>query len=242
MFKKYSIDLTKDLKLPRAHGLGKLDLMDLKKRVLFLDDDEAFLENIKFAFAPLYRVSLAKSIAEAEQSLSTHPVDVIVLDCHLGSEDGHVFMDQLQNRGPRPPVIVVSGRLDVKMATGFLKRQIHDFFEKPIAISELQNSIDRISGTQGVRSLGFEIDTTTRKVFVSGQHVLLTPTEFEILAYFLKHRRVQVARAAITAHLWGKKSVSRNAFDTHLLNLKKKLPPFAERLTSVYGAGYCYEA
>ncbi|RYZ65107.1 MAG: response regulator transcription factor [Proteobacteria bacterium] len=171
------------------------------------------------------------------------PADVVVLDYHLGSEDGHAFLDQLRGRAQKPPVIVVSGKLDVKMASGFLKRQIHDFFEKPITIAELQKSIDRLAApaSASTNSLGYEIDPTTRKVSVDGKQIVLTPTEFEILDFFIKNRRAQVTRNAITNHLWGQKSVSRNAFDTHLLNLKKKLPPFANRLTSVYGAGYCYE-
>lgn len=42
-------------------------------------------------------------------------------------------------------------------------------------------------------------------------------------------------------HLWGTCAVTRHTLDTHLLNLRKKVPPFAEKLVSVYGTGYCYE-
>ncbi|MBS1972294.1 MAG: response regulator transcription factor [Bdellovibrionales bacterium] len=217
--------------------------MGLKKQILFLDDDTSFLEKLSFSLEPFYSVVKAHSIQDAQTALAHEKVDAIVLDYYLGlGENGHDFLDYLHENYNTPPVIVISGQVDLPMTIGFLKRQVQDFLEKPFTLTELLVSLEKVlSPKKAGGVLGFEIDMNTRKVTVDDQEIVLTPTEFEILNYFILHRGQRVQRAEIVSHIWGRKQVSPNAFDTHLLNLKKKLPPFAQHLTSVYGSGYCYE-
>lgn len=216
----------------------------LQSRVLALDDDAKFLENLGFALRDSFELIPAHTVEVAMQKLAAYQVDAVILDYHLGLENGHSVLDQMRDFGHSQPVIVVSGVVNLGMTVGFLKRRVFGFLEKPVSLSELHSLlVEAISSTGSIdhAELGYSVDANTRQVMVNGVAVNLTPTEYEILSYFLRHRKRQVLREDLSAHLWGENKVSKNAFDTHLLNLKKKLPPFADRLISIYGVGYCYE-
>ena len=93
-----------------------------------------------------------------------------------------------------------------------------------------------------VGRLGYRVDSQTRRVYIGADEIKLTRIEFEILSIFLENRRAHVTREQITSKLWPDTKVSRHTLDTHLINLKRKLPVFADKLVSVYGTGFCYEA
>lgn len=213
-------------------------------RVLALDDDAQFLENLGFALRENFEIISASTAGAAMERLLVDRIDAVILDYHLGLENGHAVLDQMRDAGYRQPVIVVSGVIDLSMTVGFLKRRVFGFLEKPVSLSELNSLlVEAVARTaHGETSeMGFLVDVNTRQVRWKDTLISLTPTEYEILTFFLNHRKRQVLRDELTQHLWGETKVSKNAFDTHLLNLKKKLPPFADRLVSIYGVGYCYE-
>ena len=130
------------------------------------------------------------------------------------------------------------------MTIGFLKRRVFGFLEKPVSLKDLEDLLNEATtkSDQLTAADEFELDLARRQALYGGSSISLTPTEFEIVSLFLKRKGEQISRDELNRHLWGESKVSRNALDTHLVNLKKKLPPFGRKLISVYGAGYCYDA
>lgn len=214
-------------------------------RVLALDDDPRFIDNLIFALGNDFRFFPAGGIADAEAILRREPIDVILLDYDLGRENGHGFVDLLRTLPVDPPIIVVSGIITLEMAVGFLKRRVYGFLEKPVSLPALKEALAAAArlkpAPEPPAPSGFEVDFDIRRVSIRGREVNLTPMEFEILTVFLRRRGRTVTREDLCRHLWGENTVSRNALDTHLLNLRKKVPPFAEKLVCVHGTGYYYE-
>ncbi len=216
--------------------------MPTRPSILALDDDKRFLSSLSFALEKKFNLCTATTVKEAFQVLEDKTIDAILLDYALGSDNGHSVLDSLRQKQLNQPVIVVSGAISLEMTVGFLKRRVFGFLEKPVSLPELEALLDEATrGRKKLKHSNLHIDSNTRKVVCGDEQVTLTPTEFEILMFFIKNKGRQVARNQITAHLWGETQVSRHTFDTHLLNLKKKLPAFADKLISVYGIGYCYE-
>ncbi len=216
--------------------------MTHKPSILCLDDDSQFQGTLQRTLNSRFVVHSATRVEEAESCLRESNIDAIILDYSLGARDGHAVLDDLRRQNWRQPVIVVSGVINLEMTLGFLKRRVFGFLEKPFALAELESLLLEATGTSmPATDEDFEIHAPTRKVTCQGQQVSLTPTEFEILDFFLKHQGEQISRDDIRRHLWGESNVSRHTFDTHLLNLKRKLPLFARRLVSVYGTGYFYD-
>lgn len=216
--------------------------MTHKPSILCLDDDPQFQGTLQRTLNGRFLVHSATHFQEAESCLRQSPVDVIVLDYSLGARDGHSVLDDLRRQNWTQPVIVISGVINLDMTVGFLKRRVFGFLEKPFALAELESLLWEATGMKAQPPADdFEIHAPTRKVICQGQQVTLTPTEFEILEFFLKNEGKQISRDDLHEHLWGDSSVSRHTLDTHLLNLKRKLPLFARRLVSVYGTGYFYD-
>ena len=217
--------------------------MPSRPTILALDDDEKFLSSLTFALGKSFNFCTASNVEQAFQLLAENSIDVILLDYALGAHNGHDVLDTLRQSSIHQPVIVISGVINLEMTVGFLKRRVFGFLEKPISLPELESLLEEATSMRRLHKLNssFQVDPNTRKVKSGNENINLTPTEFEILMFFIKNQGQQITRNEITTHLWGETQVSRHTFDTHLLNLKKKLPAFADKLISVYGTGYCYE-
>jgi DNA-binding response OmpR family regulator len=220
--------------------------MNPSKRVLLVDDDQVFLKNLEFSLQHYFEIYQSNTLEQAKQILSSTHIDVILLDYQIGSENGHQFMDYMSSSLISTPVVVLSGFIDLEMTKGFLKRKPFDFIEKPATFVEIKAALDNAtsnqSGKNKISSIGFEVDNISRGVIINENEVPLTKIEFDLLNFFLKNRKKQISREVLITHVWGTRQVSKNTLDTHLLNLKKKVPPFSEKLVSVYGSGYLFDA
>lgn len=213
----------------------------LQRNLLLVDDDSKYLESLTRVLQPQYKVFCASSYLQADQILDTTQIHLVILDYNLGHETGHEFIDRMRSRNLDLPVVVISGCLTLEMSVGFLKRRVIDFLEKPVSLAELKSSIEKALSLDEKEAPGLTIDYATRKVSFDGALVNLTPTEFALLKTFTKNQGQHLGREELVQSVWGSRQVSKNTLDTHLVNLKKKLPVFANKLVLVYGSGYCYE-
>lgn len=78
--------------------------------VLIVDDDEALrlLCRVNLELDG-YRVVEAESVASAEEVLAAGAVDLVLLDVHVGADDGVLLMRSLRERGQGPPVVLFTG-------------------------------------------------------------------------------------------------------------------------------------
>lgn len=221
--------------------------MDRKPQILVLEDDFHFFSTLKHVFSLDFELtwadSLTKTVDLLKKSANEYPFDCVLLDYHLGRETGLQILDAIREIKKDIPVIVVSGQVNLEMAKGFLNRQITAFLEKPISLDELKSKIQEVLPKDNPQHRwGFDIDFERREVKWQGETVNLTRLEYRILALFVKRAGERVTRDEVTMEVWGKVHQSRNNLDTHLGNLRKKLPPFAERLQAAYGEGFRFES
>ncbi|MFV8256550.1 response regulator transcription factor [Bdellovibrio bacteriovorus] len=213
--------------------------------ILAIDDDLSFLKSLSTALQARYRLHCAANLEQARQILKEQSIQAILLDFNLGNETGHEVLKALNTDPQRPPVIVVTGEVTVKMAIGFLNLQVFGFLEKPLSLSDLLRLLESAisTGTQSdiIKGRHFELDLKKRTVRYKDEDIVLTQTQSQIVSFFIRHRGTTVERERLIQHLWGESHVSRNALDTHLLNIKNKLPPFRTSLQVIHGRGYCYE-
>lgn len=213
--------------------------------LLAIDDDPALLKSLSTALQARYRLHCASNLAQAQKILQEQDIQAILLDFNLGNETGHDILKALNADPQRPPVIVMTGEVTVKMAIGFLNLHVFGFLEKPLALADLLRLLESAvgSGTQSdvLKDIHFELDLKKRTVRYNGEDIALTQTQAQIVSFFIRHRGTTVEREKLIQHLWGESHVSKNALDTHLLNIKKKLPPFRSGLQLIHGRGYCYE-
>jgi DNA-binding response OmpR family regulator len=89
-----------------------------------------------------YHVLEARSVDEAEATLLAEPVDVVLLDVHVGPESGIELMRTLRERGSTPPVVLVTGTAQLDADT---QAEADGVVGKPFRLDELLGVVRRLT-------------------------------------------------------------------------------------------------
>ena len=93
-----------------------------------------------------------------------------------------------------------------------------------------------------IPALNLEFHVQFRTVKIAGVPVQLTPIECSLMRHFIESDGKLIDRRDLIMKIWGGTTVSRNVLDTHIGNLKKKVPVLGPRLKSIYGSGYVFQS
>jgi two-component system, OmpR family, response regulator len=175
------------------------------------------------------------------------PPDAVVLDLMLPDMHGLAVLASLRADGLQTPVLVLTalGSIDERV-TG-LRAGADDYLVKPFAFAELMARLDAITRRAGpdpirtLRSGPLSLDFSTRRVVRDGREIELTPTEFSLLEFLMRHADQVVTRRMLCEHLWHAdwEGVT-NVIEVHINRLRGKIDrdfPVA-LLHTVRGRGY----
>lgn len=223
-------------------------------RILYVEDDPTARDYLQQGLGERgYRVEVAESADAGLARALEAPFDLLLLDVMLPSADeGFELLRRLRERGLETPVLVLSARDQVPDRIRGLRLGADDYLVKPFAFAELLARIQAVAR----RSLGepddgrlaaadLELDLRRHAVRRAGRPVELTPKEFALLEFLLRHRGEAVSRDMITERVWGRGFESySNLIDVHINKLRKKVDRgFAPKLIhTVKGVGYVLEA
>ena len=112
--------------------------------VLVVDDDPALrlLCRVNLELEH-YRVLEAATLEEATAALVSEPIDVVLLDIHVGREDGRLFLRDIRAQGNAVPVALFTGSSEVTEDESELAGAV---LPKPFALEELTAVVGRLSG------------------------------------------------------------------------------------------------
>jgi two-component system response regulator AtoC len=112
--------------------------------ILIVDDEENARRNIgEFLISRGYETIGAATLAEARECVKRGDGDVILLDVQLPDGYGPNLLHETARMPVRPPIILITAYGDIEMAVDAMKNGAHDFLTKPIALSQLEQSILR---------------------------------------------------------------------------------------------------
>jgi DNA-binding response OmpR family regulator len=175
--------------------------------------------------------------------------DVILLDLNLPGRDGLEVLRRIRQRGVQTPVLVVTARDTVEDRVTGLDSGADDYVVKPFAFAEILARIRAlVRRRQGAVSTQFvcgdlTVDFASRQVARNGRPVELTPREFEVLDYLVRHEGEIVSREVLGKEVWSESSRSitlDNVIDVHMARLRRKLEGEAEQriIQTVRGVGF----
>ena len=153
--------------------------------------------------------------------------DLILLDVMLPGLDGFEVMEKV--RGYDVPVIYLTAMQDVTNKVRGLKSGAEDYIVKPFETLELLARIElvmkRHHKTEAVLHYGrIRLDTEKHMVKMDGRPVSLTPKEFDVLTFFIRHQDVVISREQMLAAIWGYQFEGETrTVDTHVQQVRKKL-------------------
>ena len=213
-------------------------------RILIAEDDpliSAFLE--KGLRANGYATSLADDGARAAEMSLTDEFDLLILDLALPEREGFQVLQELRRRGRSVPVLVLTGRPEMRDAVACLDVGADDYMTKPFRFEELLARVRarlRAPGTEEQTILEFgsvELDLRTRRVRVNGEEIALTPREYRLLEVFMRHPDQVLSRGQLLSHAWGYAiEPGTNVVNVYVSTLRKKLGDDA--IEAVRGVGY----
>lgn len=214
----------------------------MKAKILFVDDDPAFLRAVEFALADDFDLDLCSTYESAQKKLETTKYELLILDYDLGL---HSAEDLLQKNQSKAPILIVTGKAEKHMAIRLLNLRINGLIEKPVTAKALQAKIREIlnnnqtASNEGtpISSLSITYFQNRRLVIYKNQEISLTPIENKILENLLEHKNQVVKRTDLCDAIWGQTTHAKNVLDTHLYNLKRKIPALEKNLKTVYGDG-----
>jgi DNA-binding NtrC family response regulator len=110
----------------------------MKQRILVVDDDDAMREMMALALGKEgYRVTSARSVAEADLALTERSFDLVVADIYLGDGTGLDLVDTVTNGHNDTRVILVTARGTVETAASAQRHGVFDYLAKPFEIEHL---------------------------------------------------------------------------------------------------------
>lgn len=208
----------------------------------------------KFLFKGLteagYSVDLAETGQAAESIAGENPYDLIILDAMLPDQNGFDTARHLRRDSYLGPILMLTALGGTKDKVHGLDAGADDYLTKPFAFDELLARIRALlrrgnpanSEVQSsIRFADLEMDLIKRKVIRSGRELTLTPKEFSLLEYFLRHPNRPLSRTEISEHVWDIHFDSEsNVIDVYVNMLRRKVDhPFKKKLLhTVIGAGY----
>jgi DNA-binding NtrC family response regulator len=115
--------------------------MSGRGRILVVDDDQLLRNLLRQRLTDEgYEVALAPDIRSARAILADDPPDVAVLDLQLPDGLGTDLLEELQERGPIP-AIIVTAHGTIPIAVEALHNGAHDFLEKPFTMERISATV-----------------------------------------------------------------------------------------------------
>ncbi|HPE46458.1 MAG TPA: response regulator, partial [Deltaproteobacteria bacterium] len=121
--------------------------MEEKKKILLVDDEEVFLEQLKDALEQSnldLQIDTACDGLDALEKIEADRHDIVITDIKMPRMDGYALLKEIHNRYPTTYVVVVTAFGSISGAVEAMKYGAYDFLEKPFNMDTLEISLTKI--------------------------------------------------------------------------------------------------
>jgi DNA-binding response OmpR family regulator len=217
-------------------------------KILVIEDDPTVGEFVKRGLEEQrWQVDLVADGEAGERLAGAQPYDLVILDMRLPGRSGLDVLRGLRSRGFERPVLVLTAQdaVDAKVQT--LRAGADDYVTKPFAFEELLARVEalgrrpRVLASPILRVADLVLDQSTREVARGDEPIELTPKEYAVLEYLMRHAARVMSRTLITEYAWGYHfDPGTNIVDVVINHLRKKIDARHDQklIHTVRGVGY----
>jgi two-component system copper resistance phosphate regulon response regulator CusR len=221
-------------------------------KILVIEDDPTVGQFVKRGLEEhRWGVDLVTDGEEGERRAESDAYDLIILDMRLPGKSGLDVLTALRARGFERPVLVLTAQdaVDAKVST--LRAGADDYVTKPFAFEELLARVEALArrpraiASPTLRVGDLVLDPQAREVHRGDEIIDLTPKEFTVLEYLMRHAGRVMSRTLITEYAWGYHfDPGTNIVDVVINHLRKKVDARHDRklISTVRGVGYVVKA
>ena len=225
------------------------------RQILVVEDEKPIRDMIAFSLKRAgYVVHEAEDCRAAREMLADHRPDLLLVDWMLPDLSGLEFTRQIKrDRETRDvPVILLTARAAESDKVAGLEGGADDYVTKPFSPRELlariQAVLRRSPGAvteERIEIGGLVLDKLGHRVMVGDAQVVLGPTEYRMLEFFMAHPDRVYSREQLLDRIWGGNVyVEERTIDVHIRRLRKALEDHSmdQLVQTVRGAGYRFSA
>jgi len=225
------------------------------KRILLVEDEAAIREMTSMALERAgFLVEEAEDAMAAERAVSDKLPDLILLDWMLPGSSGVELARRFRRDDytREVPIIMLTARSEEDDRIRGLESGADDYVTKPFSprelIARIKAVLRRSSAEQDEGQLvvdGLVLDSHSHRVSANGNTLVVGPTEFRLLQFFMSHPERVYSRSQLLDMVWSRGSfVEERTVDVHIRRLRKALASdgFDCFIQTVRGAGYRFSA
>jgi DNA-binding response OmpR family regulator len=218
-------------------------------KILVVEDELETAETLKARLeAECYAVDIESDGDKASYRAKINHYDLILLDNMLPGKNGDQICRELREYKMSTPILILSGQNDIEQKINLLNCGADDYVTKPCSYTEIAARVKallrRPPSIESATTLVVDDLVLDREMFSAtrGKRVIrLTPKEFAILEYFMKHPGRVITRGMLLEHVWDDSADPlSNSIETHVTNIRKKIDRGGRRklIHTIPGRGY----
>ncbi len=217
-------------------------------RILIVEDELSIANFVRQGLTEAgFAVDLARDGREGLDYALVADYDVYVLDIMLPKMNGLDLLRELRRQGDKTPTLMLTARDTIDDRVEGLDVGADDYLVKPFAFPELLARIRALlrrpplqTGT--VIQVGdLEMDTAKREVRRNGRFIELSPREYAVLEYLMRHPDQVLTRTQIGEHVWNFDFYNEsNVVDVYIGYLRRKIDKGNDipLIHTIRGVGY----
>lgn len=218
-------------------------------RILIVDDEKAIRDTIKMNLEINKYIIRDAATGQAGlfQASEFHP-HLILLDLGLPDMNGLQVLKELR-KWTQVPIIILTVSDEEQTKVNLLDAGADDYLTKPFGSKELLARIrvalrkgGLIEATPIFVSQRLKVDLSERKVFIAGQEIKLTATEYELLSRLARDHGKVIPQTVLLKEIWGTTAMDQNHYLRIYINqLRKKIeenPSVPKHILTEPGVGY----
>lgn len=221
-------------------------------KILVIEDDKTVGQYVKRGLDEArYHADLVGDGEEGLRLAAAGHYDLLVLDLRLPRVSGLEVLRTLRDRGSGTPVLVLTAQDTVDFKVQALRMGADDYVTKPFAFEELLARVEALGrrpkaiAPPVLTVADLSLDTGSREVRRGGRLIDLTPKEYAVLEYLMRHEGRVMSRTLITEYAWDYHfDPGTNIVDVVITRLRKKIDHGREPklIHTVRGVGYVVRA
>lgn len=221
-----------------------------KIKLLIIEDEIAIRDMVRFSLPDEFELLDAEDTAKAIKQLAAQIPDLILLDWMLPGKSGIEFIEWIKQKEiwQDIPIVLLTAKAEEENKVRGLMSGADDYITKPFSPDELIARIRAIlrrgpliSSNQEIKIGDIKINTAKHLVTVKDEHIALSPTEYKMLHFFMKHPNKTYSRDQLITYIWGGNIyIDDRTVDVQVRRLRDKLKKYDHHhlIKTIRGAGY----
>ncbi|MCR5273681.1 MAG: response regulator transcription factor [Lachnospiraceae bacterium] len=210
--------------------------------ILIADDEKPIADLLKMGMSKAgYHCVCVYDGNSAIEEVEKQPFDLILLDVMMPGIDGFELMEYIKDFNI--PVVFLTAKTSLNDKLKGLHLGAEDYIVKPFEMLEVSARVEGILRRHGklqdiITIDDLEINTSAMTVEKSGEEIILTKKEYDLLLMFARNPGIVLYKQTIYENVWGGDyPESTRTVELHVQRLKKKLD-WSDKIKAVYTVGY----